>query len=754
MKRLLLALVIMLAWNLPAGAAITPLGSLRAIHVLTNAEAMHGLPVAFEATVTYYRNCDYDLFVQDDGAGIYVEFRAGANLLPGDRVLVTGKTQDSFRPMVVAESVSVLRHGALPRPLPANFEQLVGARLDCKRVKLRAVVRSADMADSGNLREIYLQALMDGGYVDVAVNSKDESALKKLLDAEVEITGIATAKFDQRMQLTGSRIDVQSLDDVKILKPAAIPIEAIPVTPLESVLGGYRVRDLSQRVRVVGTITYYQPGTTVVLQNGSQSLWIKTLTTQPLQIGDLAEVTGFPDVRDSHSTLTLATIRDTHVQAPIKPMGIGWRELGFGGHAFNLLTTEGRVVRQVREDAIDEYVLEAEGHVFSAIYRHPPKVDWIRAPKMREIPVGSKVRVTGIGMFYTTDPFNGPMASDILLRSEADIEVITSPPWLSVRNLLLLAGALFALVLAVATRGWFLEHKMRRQTTANAARIEMEAVIERRRSRILEEINGTEPLAAILEHIVELVSFQMHGAPCWCEVTDGARLGEIPAELGKFRAVQQELRDRSGAALGRLVAAFDVEAKVSATENDSLLLGARLAVLAIEARRLYANLLHRSEFDQLTDALNRFALEKRLKEQIEEARRGALIFGLIYIDMDGFKQINDLYGHRVGDLYLQEVALRMKRQLRSHDLLARLGGDEFAALIPKVRNRAEAEEIAQRVEHCFDLPFTIEEYVVQGSASLGIAIYPEDATTADSMLSLADTAMYAAKRAKQHAAAV
>jgi diguanylate cyclase (GGDEF)-like protein len=174
-----------------------------------------------------------------------------------------------------------------------------------------------------------------------------------------------------------------------------------------------------------------------------------------------------------------------------------------------------------------------------------------------------------------------------------------------------------------------------------------------------------------------------------------------------------------------------------------------LATLAIETRRLYSDLLHRSEFDLLTDIHNRFSLGKRLDAQIEEARENAGIFGLIYIDLDGFKQVNDLYGHHVGDLYLQEVAQRMKQQLRSHDLLARLGGDEFAVLLPKVRNRAGVEEIAQRLERCFDSPFAVGEIPLHGSASFGIALYPEDGATRDSLLSTADTAMYAVKNTKR-----
>jgi diguanylate cyclase (GGDEF)-like protein len=177
--------------------------------------------------------------------------------------------------------------------------------------------------------------------------------------------------------------------------------------------------------------------------------------------------------------------------------------------------------------------------------------------------------------------------------------------------------------------------------------------------------------------------------------------------------------------------------------------GTRLAALAIETRRLYSDLRRRSEFDLLTDIHNRFSLDKRLEMLIEESRPEARVFGLIYIDLDKFKPINDRYGHHVGDLFLQEVAVRMKRLLRGGDMLARLGGDEFAALVSEAHNRAGVEEAALRLEHCFDVPFAVEGHLLQGSASFGIALYPEDGTTSDSLLTAADAAMYVAKHSKQ-----
>jgi diguanylate cyclase (GGDEF)-like protein len=179
--------------------------------------------------------------------------------------------------------------------------------------------------------------------------------------------------------------------------------------------------------------------------------------------------------------------------------------------------------------------------------------------------------------------------------------------------------------------------------------------------------------------------------------------------------------------------------------------GARLATLAIETRRLYTDLRRRSEFDLLTDIHNRFAMEKFIELQIGEARLSGRILGLIYIDLDKFKPINDTYGHHVGDLFLQAVALRMSRQLLGGDMLARLGGDEFAALVSLQHGRSDMDKILARLESCFDEPFSVEGNLLHGEASIGFALYPENGATQDSLLSAADAAMYAVKKGKQQA---
>ena len=776
MKKLISVLAMTLCWAVvDLRAESTPLTTLRAVHDLSKIEASKALPVAFEGTVTYYHPVFRYLFVQDDDVAIFVLAPVGTELASGDRVLVKGVTHSEFRPDVLAYSVTVLHHGTLPKSLPVTFDRLMSGTLDCRLVTIRGKVRAADLVLRPDVRSpitftthlAYLEMITDGGYIDVLVNSADEKTLKTLLDAEVEVTGVQNGKYDGKWHQLGSVIRAWSFSDVKILKRASASPWSLPVTPMNEVLTGYHVRDLTPRVRVNGTITYYQPGyyrpgSAVVLQNGSESLWVQSLTDKPLRIGDLASATGIPGVSDGAPALTHAEVQDEAEYMPVTPLNVTWEQLAAadvaGMHHYDLVSIEGQVVMEARKASQDEYILAHGGQVFSAIFHHPDSTSQLELPPMREIPVGSRIRVTGICMLQDSTLFTGQAPFNILLRSFDDIVVIANPSLLNIRNLMRAVSVLVLLVVAGAVWSWILGAKVRRQTAALSARIEAEAAMERttaererRRSRILEDINGAESLAAILEEITELVSFSLKGVPCWCEVTDGARLGHCAAEGEHLRVISVEIPSRSGPALGKLFASFVAGIEATRHEAEALSAGSKLAALAIETRRLYADLVHRSEFDLLTDMLNRGSMDQLLDAQIVEARQKAGIFGLIYIDLDEFKQVNDLYGHHVGDLYLQEVALRMKQQLRNADMLARLGGDEFAALVPVVRSRAEVEEIAVRLERSFDEPFGAEGYVLHGAASVGVAMYPEDATTGDGLLSAADAAMYVAKHSKRQA---
>jgi diguanylate cyclase (GGDEF)-like protein len=735
----------LLVWASTAGAETAPLQTLRAVHSLSNPEAKRALRVNFEATVTFYDAAGKDLFVQDGDEAMYVFAQPGGNLVPGDRIRVEGKTDSDFRPDVIADKITLIGHGEPPQPAHPTFAQLIRVEFDCMRVTMRARVRSANVVRDRTESNIYLNLLVDGGYIDATVLGQDSSKLKDLLDAEVEVTGAVAGKFDSKMQLAGIMLQAQSLADVKVIRPAARKPAALPLTPMDQILNGYSIDDRTQRVRVRGTITYYQPGSAVVLQDGARSLWITTLHEGPLQIGDVADATGFPDVRNSSATLTESEISEVGLSDPVLPARADWAELASGKRAFDLVSTEGKVLVAVRGASKDEYVLDSNGRLFSAIYRHPDLPASI-LPAMKQLAVGSRVRVTGIcTLEHGSDPLGDPVTFNILLRGFDDLELVQGPSWLNVRHLSEVVSVLLLIVIIVSARGWRLESRVRRQATTLATRIEAEAEMERRRSRILEDINSGRELPDILEQISGLVAFAVK-APCWCELANGIRLGPVIPD--NLTVVRKEIPSRTDQPHGAMCVAGYSDRLPEATMETALTMGARLASLAIDTRGLYSDLVHRSEFDLLTDVHNRFALERKLDETIQQAAREAQILGLIYIDLNDFKGVNDNYGHRVGDLFLQQAAMRMKHQLRPADMLARMGGDEFGVVVPLIRSRADLEDIAGRLERSFDDPFIIEGYSLHASASMGVALYPQDGDTKDSLLSAADAAMYVNKHTR------
>ena len=360
------------------------------------------------------------------------------------------------------------------------------------------------------------------------------------------------------------------------------------------------------------------------------------------------------------------------------------------------------------------------------------------------------MRIAGVCFVHAGGPWNTERWFDLQLRTPEDVTVLVAPPWWTVRRLLYVSAALLALMLTALVWALMLHGKVRRQTEQIRVTMESEASRERRiaflekeRGRVLEAINSMLNLDDVLLMILRLISTQLEERSCWCELANGTVVGQAAASQDSGDVVRRGIYSGAGERLGSVVVSGAEACQEQA--GEALEMGASLAALAIDNRRLYETLIHRSQYDQLTNAANRFLLESRLDEAFSHAKRSQTHFALVYLDLDQFKQVNDFYGHRVGDVYLQQVAERLSEKLRGMDTLARVGGDEFIALIPVVRNRAEVEEIIQRLAHCFDAPFRIDDYTIRGTASIGIAVYPDDGATKDELKRVADAAMYANK---------
>jgi diguanylate cyclase (GGDEF)-like protein len=157
---------------------------------------------------------------------------------------------------------------------------------------------------------------------------------------------------------------------------------------------------------------------------------------------------------------------------------------------------------------------------------------------------------------------------------------------------------------------------------------------------------------------------------------------------------------------------------------------------------------HEALHDPLTGLPNRRLLLTQVVDAIGAADRDGHQVGLFLLDLDRFKDVNDTLGHHVGDELLTHVGERLASVLRPEDTVARLGGDEFGVLLPAVRDRAAAEEVAERIRTALTQPFALQDVALDLEASIGIALYPAHAGDADALMQRADVAMYHAKETR------
>jgi diguanylate cyclase (GGDEF)-like protein len=254
-------------------------------------------------------------------------------------------------------------------------------------------------------------------------------------------------------------------------------------------------------------------------------------------------------------------------------------------------------------------------------------------------------------------------------------------------------------------------------------------------------------LAAALEQIgITSINATLASAPVG-KLSDDARWlrfiessGQLPYR--HYRAVPVM---RSSRLTGMIVSLFAEDRPDGHTEQTLLESWGRFASLAVERRGLYEQLSFRAQYDSLTALLNRAALYDRIDSWILANPGKSSPVAVVYLDLDGFKQINDTHGHGAGDKVLQHVSAHILESVRRTDVVARLGGDEFVIVLPGVGELAEARRIADLVVAAIARPLVYGGRELRIGASFGISVYPADGDNTDALLKIADEDMYRAK---------
>jgi len=165
-----------------------------------------------------------------------------------------------------------------------------------------------------------------------------------------------------------------------------------------------------------------------------------------------------------------------------------------------------------------------------------------------------------------------------------------------------------------------------------------------------------------------------------------------------------------------------------------------------ERKRAEQKIAHLAHYDYLTDLPNRALFLDNLEHSLSLAKRNQYKVAALFLDLDGFKKINDTLGHAAGDLLLQGVSKRLKQTIRTSDAVARVGGDEFTFVLNDIGADENASLVARKIITALSAPFDLDGQPSYVGASIGIAIYPDDAQNTEALVKQADEAMYLAKQ--------
>jgi diguanylate cyclase (GGDEF)-like protein/PAS domain S-box-containing protein len=221
-------------------------------------------------------------------------------------------------------------------------------------------------------------------------------------------------------------------------------------------------------------------------------------------------------------------------------------------------------------------------------------------------------------------------------------------------------------------------------------------------------------------------------------------LARLLRELGTVKNFECAVRRKDGSQMW-------FSANVQAVYEDGVLVGYEGTNEDITTRKVAEDRVqYLAYYDALTGLPNRTLLRDRLTKALADARRQKYKIALLFLDLDGFKDINDSLGHAVGDLFLQEVAVRLKRNAREQDTVARLGGDEFLIMLTHVEDVSDAAVAAERFMGAMSGEVEVEGHHINVSCSVGISIFPEHSTDEETLIRNADAAMYSAKTSGRH----
>jgi diguanylate cyclase (GGDEF)-like protein len=748
----LLALVVFWASPSLAGLVTETVVSISAVHHMPFDVAARHLPVVAEGVVTNVGGWPYGLTVQDGADGVYVGLLAGApRVSVGQRVIIRGTTDPGrFAPMIQAakiemKKVEIQTTGSLPRPYPAKARELASGELDNRFVEVHGVVRATARGALGDGFGTYMIVDTNPGSVHVALARGINLDPAQFVDATIRAAGVVSVEFNNRRQALGASVVVNRREDLSVLRISRGSALDGAVTPISDIFRWGAHQDWSHRIRVKGVLTLQRPGEFLILQDRDQAIRVESIGTESLPLGRRYEAAGFAVPADFGPTLSNSVVGNEGETEALTPLFRKASEVTPGADSWLLMRLQARLV-EIHEAGTGVMLsLDDHGTRFAAL------APGSAARELERIPLGSELDVTGINEVLV-NTLREPQGFRLLIRSPKDIFLRRAGPWLNAANILwtvLLLGT-FALLFAV----WALtlRYRVRRQTAWIEERLCRERAsswLQSERSRILELISRNASAQEVCRALIEIVTCGSPGAAIsigicsegnW-ESFGSASEADTESSHGALELGAIEISSGSGALSARL----ELRGDGGDADRELLEICRETLSIALEHQDLHLQLVRQSQCDPLTQLPNRRSFDNHLEHVLGNAIRTHRQCAVAVLDMDNFKAINDTLGHAAGDLVLQTMARRFSSVLRKGDMVARVGGDEFTCVLDDPNGREEAEELACRLSREAARPIDVAGFEVRPAVSVGVAVYPLDGETANTLKHCADIRMYRAK---------
>ena len=681
----------------PAQASSLPtLTAAAQVHSLTYEQSLHEYPVRLRREqVLYYNPTLGNLFVRDSSHGVYIDVRGipPLDLKSGDLLDIEGVTgPGGYAPVVEKARITKVGSAPLPPAPPYSLDHLLTGVEDSQWVEAEGVVRAvevateitryANQAASGGTT-LQVSVATGAGRLDVIVRERGGLDYHNLIDAKVRVEGVMGPRFNQERQLTGIHMFAENMSQFHVIERGTKDPFSLPLRELNTVMRFTPDAAPGHRIRVRGVVTAIRQGTLLSIANGDHGLFIRTAQANAVHVGDLIDVAGFPALGDYTPVLEDVTYRKLGAGEQPAPIEVTSDQLFSGEVDARVVNIRAELLKQTRTLHENTLLLAADDKTFSAVI---PEQTSSKA--IQTLVEGSLLELTGT-CYVEVNANKTPKGVQLLLRSPADVSILRRPSWWTTQHTAISLG-LSATIILIAL-AWIA--LLRRRVLAQSIALE----------KAREEARVITDLARAMQEVAAERNFATRVAS-----TGSDRI----AQLGvTFNRMLSELESR------------DIAKKQAETKLHELALT-----------------------DELTRLPNRRLLSDRLSHSLAIAERENKLVALLYIDLDGFKLVNDSLGHTVGDLLLVQVAGRLQSRIRQADTLARLGGDEFTVLLNSLRSQEEAELVGRSLLESLVRPFVVEGHEIVIAASIGISVYPEHGADAVTLLQHADSAMYAAKK--------